>query len=249
MKRFFVIALMIGLIGPSVTWAQGGLFREFGEELRTRGREIIQQELGSQPGGQQGGQQGDRPRALGAVPSEGGQNSGGGSQRFRPGDGGFMLPGGGGQIQPDPGMLPGSGTLPYFPNRSEGGQIYPGQNQPLYQQPYPQYQQPRMQTYPGNGNLAAGQATRPAQPINTKQAIMMRCVTGTQGSLSYTLSSGGNSFLYSMTAGQEQHFAGDANWIISFFDGVQQRRYRLLAGRTYRIKRNAEQVWQLFADK
>ena len=248
MKRIFVTAIMIGLIGPSVTCAQGGLFREFGEELRQRGREIIRQELGSQPGFQQGGQQGDQPRAMGALPSEGGQNSGGGSQRFRPGDGGFMLPGGGGQIQPDPGGQPGSGTLPYFPNNPEGGQIYPGQSQPYYQQPYPQYQQPGMQTYPG-GSFAAVQATRPAQPIDSKRSIMMRCVTGTQGSLSYTLSSGGNSFLYSMTAGQEQHFAGDADWIISFFDGVQQRRYRLLAGRTYRIKRNAEQVWQLFADK
>ena len=279
MKNYFGIALIISLIISSNAFAQRGLFKRLGNEVRQQGRQIIQKELGGfaqQGGSTQQGNQG-QIKGFGGIPSESGRDSGGGSRQFNPGNGDFRLPGlgGGQQIQPNPGIQPGRSYpdlgQPIY--RQPTQPIYHQPTQPIYHQPtqpiYHQPTQPIYQSHPIGPGQSNGQivypsdqhlpaervidrpsrvithpSTSPGSPVASQQYIMIRCPQGCNRSFNYTLSSGGNSFAYSMYAGQEQRFPAGSGWTISFQEGLTHKRYNLEGGKVYTMKHENSQ-WKL----
>jgi hypothetical protein len=230
MKYVFSLALAICLASSSTAIAQGGFWDQLGNRLGQQGREVLQQELRGMPSipdlyyrGPQSGQpqEGYPQYQQRSLPSEPGQRSGG-NQPFLPGDGGFGLPGNG---QPRPG------------NGQPGFQPNPGY------QPYRPYQ-----PQPG-GTYVQPSPVMPSSPVSSSQYILIRCPQSTQGTVSYTLSSNGSNYGFSMSGGQEQHFRAGSVWSISYFNGSKQKRHQLESGRVYMIKRDANNLWQLYVTK
>jgi hypothetical protein len=217
MKCVFLLALAICLASSSTVVAQGNLFDQLRNRVEQQGRDALQRQFGgSQGGGQQQGGNPEQPRRF-SLPSEGGKSSGGGGQSFLPGDGGFDLPGFAGQPrQPNPGGQP---SRPYQPDGSF--------------------------SQPGN-QFTSNRPAMPSSPVTSSQYVLIRCPQSTPGSVSYTLSTNGLSYGFTMSSGQEQHFRAESVWFISYFDGTRQRRHQLQGGRAYQIKRDANNRWQLF---
>ena len=180
MKCVFLLALAICLASSSTVVAQGGFLDQLRDRVEQQGRDALQRQFGgSQGGGQQQGGNPGQPRRF-SLPSEGGKSSGGGGQPFLPGDGGFDLPSFGGQpIQPNPGGQP---SRPF--------------------QPEMRYSQP------GN-QVISNRPAMPSSPVSSSQYVLIRCPQSTPGSVSYTLSTNGLSYGFTMSAGQEQYFARD----------------------------------------
>lgn len=241
MKRTFFIALSASLL--TATTEGQDFFKQLGQELQRQGRQTLQnrgvppQYVGSpQRGG--GGQQGTyNSRSL---PSEGGNNSGGNRDNFRGGND-FMLPGGGGggfQRQ-DPGLH--YRTQPYQNGRPLQG------NQPYISgQPY-QGSQPYQVVQPGytTPGVVSG-ADIPTAPVDSSQYVVIRCPQSANGSCRYTLESNRGNYAFTMSPGKEQRFRASTQWIISYHDGTQQRRYRLNGGKSYTLKKDGTR-WQLYS--
>ena len=238
MKRHILLALLIGTaFGPSA-FAQQDILDRLGNRLEQRGRQILEQEFGRFPGSQQQQPKQEVQGYGGArLPSESGQNSGGGGRQFI-GDNGFMLT--------DPNYGQPSMGRPSYGQPSYG---QPSFGQPSYGQPahghgsYDDYGNPIM----GNANRPVISGSAPSSPVSSDQYILIRCPKTASGSVRYTLSSNQGSFVFTMSGGQEQWFQVGSGWIIAYNEGSQERRYRLEGGRSYTIKRNSESHWQLTA--
>ena len=261
MKRYFFLALVFCFSVNSSVQAQRDSFRGLRNELRNQGRQVLQQQLNRfQDRPFQGG-------SIQSIPSESGRGSGG--SEFAGGDHGFILPGnGGGQfVQPGRQIVRPGGQFVQPGNQfvqpgnhfvQPGGQIVqPGRQivQPggQYVQPGGQYVQP----YPG-GNIQQSQLVQgtpyssqdlPGGPVTSSNYIMLRVPATASGSITYTLSSDRGNFGFTMSAGQEQRFKVGSDWIISYHNGTEQKRYKLEGGRTYNLVRNADSQWLIWAAK
>ncbi|MEM9410518.1 MAG: hypothetical protein AAGA30_05360 [Planctomycetota bacterium] len=234
MKSQCTFALIIALAACSNLFAQSQFFQQLKDDIRQQGRQFIQQEFGGRSQQQNDGQ----PQAFGSsLPSESGQRSGGARQIYNPGDGGFLLPGNGSGItyQPDPRSQPGQTIYPGQSYNSNGQIIYPNNphNGNIVYQP--------------SNSLAAGSSTLPSKPVTSQQFILIRCPAGSNGSIRYTLTSGGRNYGYSIYAGQEQRFPVGNGWVISYQEGSEQKRYKLEGGRVYSMKQNENSQWKLYA--
>lgn len=231
MKRYLFLAWLIFFLGGSSAFAQNDVFGNLRRELRNQGRQILDQQFQNPPRQDQ-----IQPKyGSRSVPSEGGNQSGGDQRGFNPGDGGFLLPGNGGQPYPGGQTYPGGQPYP-------GGQTYPGG------QPYP-----GGQTYPGEriisgGSVSSGQ-DYPGSPVMSRDYVTIRCPQEVEGILNYTLRSNRGSYGFTMSAGQEQRFRIGSGWLISYNDGAEQRLYKLEGGKIYKLVRKSDDRWQLYAAK
>ncbi|MFK7818309.1 MAG: hypothetical protein AB8G99_06305 [Planctomycetaceae bacterium] len=236
--RSTLAVITLVLLTHSSASAQGNFLRG----LENQGRQYVQDRLrASTPQyykpTPQSGQGTDRPRSMSpsSVPSEGGRGSGGRDRIFNPGGDGFLLPGnGGGNTQP---------VNPRFRNpQMPGGQYYYPGDQQIYPgtQPFPS------RSFPG-GSTTYPSSMAPPSPVRTSQYVVIRVPQSVSGSLYYTLSSGTRNYGFTISGGQEQRFQVSNEWSISYNDGTQQRRYRLLGGKTYTLKKIEGNRWQLYS--
>ena len=87
----------------------------------------------------------------------------------------------------------------------------------------------------------------PTAPVNSSEYVVIRGPQSSSGSCRYTLSSSRGNFGFTMSGGKEQRFRQTTRWVISYHDGVQQRRYRLDGGTTYTLKQVEGNRWQLYS--
>jgi hypothetical protein len=217
MKRFCFLTLVICLAYSSNAEGQGFL-EQLGNNLGQQARQRIQRELnGSRATQNPGFQEQDKKPKY--------QN------RSLPNESGRGAGGWDQEFQPiDPGFgLPGNGQ-PRQPNPR------PPQNPPFQQGGI--YNQP--------GGTRSSYVEPPRSPVSSSQYTMIRCPASTQGSIRYTLTSNGQNYGFTMSAGQEQHFRMGSEWFISYFDGTKQRLHKLEGGRAYMISRDSTNRWQLY---
>ena len=254
MKRYLLIAFVLPLILHTEASAQD-LLRRFSQELRDQGRQLIQREMGKpqQTAPEFGQPPQEGPRPMGAIPSEGGKNSGGNPQDFRNGDD-FRMPGQGQPYQPQPQP---QDMQPFLPNP---GTPYQGGSQPfpsdlLYRDGYPNNAnndfrlQPGNQTYPQPITRTETSSQMPSSPVMSNRYAVIRCPENVMGTIRYTLKSSTGSYSYTLGGGQEQRFRVDTPWSISYNDGSQERRYAIRGGKTYTMKMTKENRWQLYSVK
>ena len=257
MNHCFFFTLAICLLSGSNALAQDFL-KQFGQELRSQIQQELQPQRQNQPV-----QGGGRPQIQSSgVPSESGRDSGGGNFT-NPGND-FALPGRG--VQPvQPGFPGGRQEIvqpgqPVYRDRQPvqpggqwvqpGGQIvqpggriiYPSSNQPIYVDGQPSG------TTITNSVPYTG-SDLPGSPVMTKEYVMIRCPASTVGSISYLLSSSKGNFRFTMSGGQEQRFKTGTKWTIEYNDGNAKKRYKLFGGKTYTMKREADNRWQVYVTK
>ena len=259
MKYYILTAVL--LCFPASAFAQRGILDRIGNEVKSQLRSAVQGDFNARFPGSGGGRptQGDQgPQSFGGVmPGESGRQNEGGGQ-FGPG--GFddmifpgMGGGGGSPVQPGFGSQPFPGdqsnfrpqpqpglSRPYLPNPSSQPQQY-FESRPFY----PSTSQPVVQPTLSNSSSS----DMPRSPVMSNQFVKIRCPQSALGSISYLLASDRGSFRFTMTGGQEQRFRVSTPWTIQYSNGTTQKRYRLEGGKSYTIRRNSDQIWQLYADK
>ncbi|GAB5402135.1 MAG: hypothetical protein Aurels2KO_03660 [Aureliella sp.] len=160
----------------------------------------------------------DRPRALGGIPGEGGQQNNNGG--FGPGD--FFRPGtGGGNPTPGQGgVRPGGGSyIPpssLIPSNGYPGSSYPGSSYPGSTPGTTVYREPPVAAGDFNGGT-----------------IKIRCPKNSSQSVTYRLILGGKSFAYTMRPGESQSFTENKLWLIRYINGTEEVTYRLRGNNVY----------------
>ncbi|MFK7769455.1 MAG: hypothetical protein AB8B55_19735 [Mariniblastus sp.] len=216
MNRYFFLTLVACLLSGSNAFGQSFL-----EQL---GRELIQKQ-------QRGGGEQQRPDIRQQrMPSESGRESGG--DRFtNPGFGDFTIP-----FREQ--------TPQYVQPIQPGGQYV----QPRYVQPGTQFNPSLSRPiYHSNPTIVSKPAfVAPTSPVKTRDYIVIRCPETAAGSAYYTLKSSHGEFGFTLSPGMEQRFRAGAGWEIGYNHGLIQKRHTLQGGKTYTLKRDTANHWQLY---